>query len=313
MLLSLSDFSEGAAGMGMGAALTAAFLWAFASIIYGRLGRFLSPLWLNLLKGGMAIAMLMATAAMLGKAWPRIPGVNLLMLLGSGAVGIGMGDTAYFGAINRLGARRCLLLKALAPAVGSLLSWIWLREALSGLAILGIVITISGITWVVSERNPGDARSTGVDAIGLGLGLVAAVMEGLGAVLAHGALLQSGVDPLWSATIRLVGGLVIVGPMLLYETRFAPKEKVPLVKPWPKLLLIIAVASFFSAFLGIWLQQIALKYSPTGIAQTLGATSPLFVLPMAKVLGEKLSRRAIGGAVVALIGVAILVLCSPHP
>jgi drug/metabolite transporter (DMT)-like permease len=312
MLLSLSDFSEGAAGMGMGAALTAAFLWAFASIIYGRLGRVLSPLWLNLLKGGMAIAMLMATAVMLGQAWPRIPGVNLLMLLGSGAVGIGIGDTAYFGAINRLGARRCLLLKALAPAVGSLIAWVWLQEALSGMAILGMGVTISGITWVVSERSQASV-SPKVDAIGLGLGLVAALMEGLGAVLAHGALLQSGVDPLWSATIRLVGGMVLVVPMLLYETRFAPKEKVPLPKPWPKLLLIIAVASFFSTFLGIWLQQIALKYSPTGIAQTLGATSPLFVLPMAKVLGEKLSGRSIGGAVVALIGVAILVLYSPHP
>jgi drug/metabolite transporter (DMT)-like permease len=287
-------------------------LWAFASIVYGRLGRVLSPLWLNLLKGGMAIAMLMVTAVMLGQAWPRISRLNLLMLLGSGAVGIGIGDTAYFGAINRLGARRCLLLKALAPAVGSLLSWIWLHEALSGLAILGMAITISGITWVVIERNPGDARSNGVDAIGLGLGVMAAVLEGLGAVLAHGALLQSGVDPLWSATIRLVGGMVIVGPMLLYETKFAPKEKAA-PKAWPKLLLIIAVASFFSTFLGLWLQQIALKYSPTGIAQTLGATSPLFVLPMAKVLGEKLSGRAIGGAVVALIGVAILVLCSPHP
>jgi drug/metabolite transporter (DMT)-like permease len=299
--------------MGMGAALTAACLWAFASIVYGRLGKVLSPLWLNLLKGGMAIVMLMVTAVMLGQAWPQIPGVNLLMLLGSGAVGIGIGDTAYFGAINRLGARRCLLLKALAPAVGSLIAWVWLQEALSAMAILGMVVTTLGVTWVVSERSQDPVSPRAVDAIGLGLGLIAAVMEGLGAVLAHGALLQSGVDPLWSATIRLVGGMVVVVPMLLYETRFAPKEKAPLVKPWPKLLLIIAVASFFSTFLGLWLQQIALKYSPTGIAQTLGATSPLFVLPMARVLGEKLSGRAIGGAVVALIGVAILVLCSPHP
>jgi drug/metabolite transporter (DMT)-like permease len=298
--------------MGMGAALMAAFLWAFASIVYGRLGKVLSPLWLNLLKGGMAIAFLLATALVLRQPWPQIPALNLLMLLGSGFLGIGLGDTAYFGAINRLGARRCLLLKALSPVVGSLLSWIWLQEALSGLAILGMAITISGITWVVSERNPGDGGRNGVDAIGLGLGLMAALLEGLGAVLAHGALLQSGVDPLWSATIRLGGGMVIVVPMLLYETRFVPKENAP-PKPWPKLLLIIAIASFFSAFLGLWLQQIALKYSPTGIAQTLGATSPLFVLPMAKVLGEKLSGRSILGAVVALIGVAILVLCSPHP
>jgi drug/metabolite transporter (DMT)-like permease len=300
--------------MGMGAALLAACLWAFASIVYGRLGKVLSPLWLNLLKGGMAIAMLFLAAKLLGKPWPDLEPMAWGMLLGSGVLGIGIGDTAYFGAINRLGVRRCLLLKALAPAIGALLSWLWFQEALSGMAIFGMIMTIAGVTWVVGERSPellrvGDARSLG---IGLWLGLLAALMEGLGAVLARGALLQSGVDPLWSATIRLVGGMVIVVPMLLYERRFVPQEKAS-QKPWPKLLLIIAVASFFSTFLGLWLQQIALKYSPTGIAQTLGATSPLFVLPMAKVLGEKLSGRAIGGAVVALIGVAILVLCSPHP
>jgi drug/metabolite transporter (DMT)-like permease len=293
--------------MGMGAALLAACLWAFASIVYGRLGQVLSPLWLNLLKGGMAIAFLLATASVLQRPWPQLPGPNLLMLLGSGLLGIGLGDTAYFGAINRLGARRCLLLKALSPVVGALIAWIWLQEALSGLAILGMAITIAGIAWVVSERNPADSGRA--DALGLALGLAAALLEGLGAVLAHGALLQSGVDPLWSATIRLAGGMVIVTPLLLYGRDSGPQQ----AKNWPKLLLIIAIAAFFSTFLGLWLQQVALKYSPTGIAQTLGATSPLFVLPMARWTGEKLSGRAILGAVMAMIGVAILVLCSPHP
>jgi drug/metabolite transporter (DMT)-like permease len=299
--------------MGMGAALAAACLWAVASIVYGRLGKVLSPLWLNLLKGGMAIAMLFLTANLLGKPWPNLEPMAWAMLLASGALGIGIGDTAYFGAINRLGARRCLLLKALAPAIGALLSWFLFQESLSGMAIFGMVVTIAGVTWVVGERSPELLQVRAAGGLGLSLGLSAALMEGLGAVLAHGALMQSGVDPLWSATIRLVGGVGAIAPLLLYETGFVPKQQDLLPKPWPKLLLIIAVAAFFSTFLGIWLQQIALKYSPTGIAQTLGATSPLFVLPMARFLGEKLSGRAIGGAVVALIGVAILVLCSPHP
>ncbi|NJM47007.1 MAG: DMT family transporter [Alkalinema sp. RU_4_3] len=60
--------------------------------------------------------------------------------------------------------------------------------------------------------------------------------------------------------------------------------------------------------IGIWLQQIALQHVPTGIAQTLGATSPLFILPMVALMGERVSRRAIAGALLAFTGVATLVL-----
>ena len=74
------------------------------------------------------------------------------------------------------------------------------------------------------------------------------------------------------------------------------------------MLLAIATASFFATYLGIWLQQIALKYAVTGVAQALLATSPLFVLPMAALLGDRINWRATVGALIALSGVWILLL-----
>ncbi|MGB3669191.1 MAG: EamA family transporter, partial [Phormidesmis sp.] len=78
----------------------------------------------------------------------------------------------------------------------------------------------------------------------------------------------------------------------------------------PRLLGAIALTSFFATYLGIWLQQVALKYTATGIAQALLATSPLFVLPMAALLGERLSWRTVGGVVIALAGVCLLLSSS---
>ena len=69
---------------------------------------------------------------------------------------------------------------------------------------------------------------------------------------------------------------------------------------------IVIMAAFASTYLGIWLQQIALKYAPTGIAQSLSATSPLFVIPFAIATGEKVSLRAVFGAAIALAGVWLL-------
>jgi drug/metabolite transporter (DMT)-like permease len=51
---------------------------------------------------------------------------------------------------------------------------------------------------------------------------------------------------------------------------------------------------------------VALRFTSAGIAQTLFSTSPLFVLPLAAWSGEWVSARAVLGAVVALVGVALL-------
>ncbi|MCK7522700.1 MAG: DMT family transporter [Ignavibacteriales bacterium] len=63
---------------------------------------------------------------------------------------------------------------------------------------------------------------------------------------------------------------------------------------------------FFGTFLGIFLQQLSLQRIPAGITQTLIATSPIFVLPISALLGEKIGIRAVLGALLAIIGVALI-------
>jgi drug/metabolite transporter (DMT)-like permease len=292
-------------GLGETAALLSAALWAFGSIIYSRIGKTLPPLWLNLFKGTTAIAFLIITTT-LTHTIPNLPTIATPMLLLSGAIGIGIGDTAYFGAINRIGPRRCLMLKALAPAIGSLLSWLWLKETLSPVALLGMALTSLGITWVVSERTAA-TETPKANTIGILLGLTAAITEGIGAVLSHAALTQLAVDPLWSAILRLTGGVTLLLPAILYQTL---QHNIPRNINWGRIVIHIAIAAFFTTYIGIWLQQIALQRVPTGIAQTLGATSPLFILPMVALMGERVSRRAIAGALLAFTGVATLVFPS---
>jgi drug/metabolite transporter (DMT)-like permease len=72
------------------------------------------------------------------------------------------------------------------------------------------------------------------------------------------------------------------------------------------LWLKIGFAVFIGTYLALWLQQVSLKFAAAGIAQTLFATSPLFVIPFALWMGEKVSVRAILGSVLAIIGVSFL-------
>lgn len=289
------------------AALSAALLWAISSVVYSRLGLQIPPLQLNLYKGIIAIALIIATLLLQGTISADISLATTAWLLLSGIVGIGLGDTAYFVALNSLGARRTLLLETSSPPMGAFLAVVLLGEQLSQSAWIGILLTILGIVWVISERNPFDQQS--ISRQGIIWGLLAAIAQAVGAVISRFALLQSNINPLESTLIRLVGGTVIVIGLLLspttQRTKFKNKYKWGLA--W-RSLGIIAIAATGSTYLGIWLQQISLKFAPTGIAQTFLATSPLFVLPIIAFQGEKISWRAIFGAFISLAGIALMFL-----
>lgn len=285
------------------AALSAAGLWAFATLMFGRLGKQLSPLVLNLLKGTMAIGFILLTLAVRQQLLASLPMESIVLLLMSGVVGIGLGDTAYFAAVNALGARQALLLEMLAPPMTALMSWLFLREQLSVLAWFGMVLTLTGIIWVVSERHPKAYQSNSrvMTTQGIVFGVMAALGQSVGSVLSRAALVDTVVDPLWSSLLRLSAGLLCIGGLLVRQ-----RQAQSFTYPSGRLLGGVAIAAFFGTYLAIWLQQIALKYSPAGIAQSLLATSPIMVLPMALVIGERITVRAACGAVVALMGIWLL-------
>lgn len=299
------------------AALGGAFLWALASVIYTRVGRAVPAAEMNLLKNLVAMAMLGLTLLLVGQALPAAAGPAVGLLLLSGVVGIGLGDTAYFETLNAVGPRRALLLETLAPPLAALLALVFLGERLQPGAWLGIAVTVLGVTWVITERAPrSDATARGSDAApgpkaaggslrrGLLFGLLAALAQAGGAVLSRAAFLEADVSSLWSAFLRLAAGALVLAVWLaLSRERIGGWLRQPGAAALGGWLL---VAITLGTYLALWLQQVSLKLTPAGVAQTLFATSPLFVLPFAARQGERVSLRAVLGACLALAGVALL-------
>ena len=293
------------------AALTAASLWAFATLLFSRLGKHLTPLTLNLAKGAIAIAFLLLTLLLRQQLFTSLPLAPTFILLASGAIGIGIGDTAYFAAVNTLGPRRALLMETLAPPLSALLAFFFLNERLSPISWLGIAVTLAGIAWVIAERAP---RSRTFNPPpehlqrGIALAFLAASAQATGAFLSRTALASTTIspdtiDPLWSTLLRLSAGVVSLLAILAARPHLARNAS---SLRSPSLLGSVAIAALFGTYLAIWLQQIALKFAPTGIAQSLLATSPVFVLPMALAIGDRVTLRATLGALVAVTGVCLL-------
>jgi drug/metabolite transporter (DMT)-like permease len=289
------------------AALGGAFLWAVASVIYTRVGRAVPAAEMNLLKNVVAMAMLALTLVLVAQALPPAAGPAVGLLLLSGVVGIGLGDTAYFETLNAVGPRQALLLETLAPPLAALMALLFLGERLHPGAWLGIAVTVLGVIWVITERAPRAALGAAGDGQlrrGVIFGLVAALAQAGGAVLSRAAFLQADISSLWSAFLRLAAGaVVLVVWMALTRCRMGGWLRRPGAAALGGRLL---AAITLGTYLALWLQQASLKLTLAGVAQTLFATSPLFVLPFAAWQGERVSLRAALGAGVALAGVGLL-------
>ena len=62
-------------------------------------------------------------------------------------------------------------------------------------------------------------------------------------------------------------------------------------------------------FIGVTLSMVAMLYTHAGVAQTLMSLMPIFIIPVIWVIyKQKTSWRGIAGAMIAVVGVAILFL-----
>jgi drug/metabolite transporter (DMT)-like permease len=60
-------------------------------------------------------------------------------------------------------------------------------------------------------------------------------------------------------------------------------------------------------FMGMTFSLVAVQFTHVGIASTLMALSPVFLLPLSRwIFKERISQRAIVGTVVAMVGVAMI-------
>ena len=254
----------------------------------------------------MAIALLILTILLTGESLPTSAPTPILLLCLSGVIGISWGDTAFLAAINYLGARRVLLLSTLAPPMTAIAAMIWLQESLNLTAWCGIFITILGVAWVVTERVPGSSDDSPTHLWrGIGWGLLAAIANAIGTVISRVAFTTGNITPVWAALLRLgAAELILLGWMCLPQ-RQAQAISVP-YRQRRRIIFAACFAAFCGTYLGIWLQQTAIKFTAAGIASTLLQTSPIFVIPIAICLCEKVSWRAIAGVIIALIGIGLL-------
>jgi drug/metabolite transporter (DMT)-like permease len=288
-----------ATAIGAAAALGSAASWALGAVLFRRLGDRLRPIALTFAKGVVGALLLGICVATVGYR-PVSAQVWMLLVL-SGLLGIAIGDTLFFLALNRLGAQAVVVMFTLGQVLTVLFAVLWLGERPDPFAWAGIVLILSGVTTVMWSKLETDSGRTTLGGALYGLFSVLAmsvsVIVAKEAVSAAGSVQATFVRMLaGTAGIFLFGhltGRLAGGFCALREPRFLAF-----------FLLSVAVVTFG----GFWLAMVAIAHVDVAIANTLNGTEPLFVLPLAAVvLRERIGPAVLLGSLTSVAGIALVV------
>ena len=255
--------------------------------------------------------------------------VSVGWFLLSGVIGMGLGDLGVYAALPLLGSRLTVLMtQCLAAPIAALGERLWLGTRLTALQVLWGLVILAGVAVAImpSKSSPPRVR---VRPIGFLFGLVAAAGQGFGALVsrkgvlvadAAGEAAHNATFGLTTAYQRILAGLVFTALWFLVLRTLnrlppAPSSADPTGLAAPKqredgrhhAKLWLLANGLAGPVLGVGCYQWALATTPSGIVLPIAATAPLLSIPIAFWLeGDRPTRRAIVGGVIAVAGCAAL-------
>ncbi|WP_440055525.1 DMT family transporter [Pseudoalteromonas sp. T1lg65] len=293
-----------AIGLGEGAALAAAFVWAFSTLIYKRFSHHLSPFELNVNKGIIASSLMVICLVMMQDTQYPQTLHSWGWLVVSGIVGIAIGDSAYFAALRNIGPARTLVIESLAPAMAGVLNILLLGVYLSKTAWLGIAVTTAGVMLAIKPSKSQPVLDKKHYFLGVLFALTAAFCQASGMVLSKGALNNESIGSLWAALIRLGSGTLAVALLVSVLKQHSLSKALTLKGTDGKHWLFMAI--FLGTFMGLWLQLLSVNHTDPAIAQTIFATAPLMVMSFGLLRKEPMTKTMLCGGALALFGVFLL-------
>lgn len=294
-----------------------AFSWTATALLSEFGSKRLGNLTLNVLRMLLALLFsLVLFGVVTGSPLP--PGASAeaagWMLL-SGLVGYVIGDFCLFQCYIIIGSRYGQLFMTLAPLAAALMAWLTLGQQMKAMSIVAMLVTLLGIGISVLGRGEHHKVSLKLPLNGVLFAIGAAVCQGVGLVLSKigmdhyetTTMAEAGIPdwivPFSANFYRCIAG--IIGFLFLLwvangldHLREAMHDR--------KGLTVATATTIFGPFVGVGFSLMAVQYTSAGIASTLMAMTPIIILlPSYWLFHEKITWRAVLGAVISVCGVSL--------
>lgn len=284
-------------------ALTAAFLWSNSSIIFTSASLRIGAIQLNIDRLIFSSIFLIFTIFIFQIDY-NINYYQLFFLSISGIIGLIIGDTAIFRAFSEIGPRYTMLFYSTNPIIAAFLSWFILDEKLNFYNILGILITIIGISIVAYDKKT-ITKQFKLNFIGIFYGFLSAIGQGIGLIFAKLSYSYGNLHSFTATFVRIFTSVLVLLIFSILLNRY--KNPFQLYLNDRKSFKYVLIGSIIGPYLGISLSFIAIENTSVGIAATLMSTTPIMLIPLSKYFyKEQIHFISIIGTIIAVLGVSLL-------
>ena len=293
-----------------------AFSWTATALLSEFGSKRLGNLTLNVLRMAMALLLSLVLFAVVTGS-PLSPGASPeaqgWMLL-SGLVGYVIGDFCLFQCYIIIGSRYGQLFMTLAPLSAALMAWVTLGQQMTLMSIVAMLVTLLGIGISVLGRGEHHRVSLRLPLSGVLFAIAAAVCQGVGLVLSKIGMdhyqtvegMPEWIVPFSANFYRCITGIVGFSLLLWLRDGFQPLREALHDR---KGLTAATATTIFGPFVGVGFSLMAVQYTAAGIASTLMAMTPIIILlPSKWLFHERITWRAVLGAVISVVGVSLFFL-----
>jgi len=293
-----------------------AFSWTATALLSEFGSKRLGNLTLNVLRMALALVFSLVLFGMTtGSILP--PGASteaMGWMMLSGLVGYVIGDFCLFQCYIIIGSRYGQLFMTLAPLSAALMAWVTLGQQMTEMSIVAMLVTLFGISISVLGRGEHHKVSLKLPLNGVLFAIGAAVCQGVGLVLSKIGMdhyetvadMPEWLVPFSANFYRCVAGIIGFLILLYFHDGMAPLREAIHDK---KGLTVATATTIFGPFVGVGFSLMAVQYTAAGIASTLMAMTPIIILlPSYWLFHEKITWKAIVGAVISVVGVSLFFL-----
>lgn len=317
--------------------LLVAFSWTATALFAEVASKRMGTLPLNVVRMLLSLALLGITLWLtMGVPYPPLAdGRTWLWLSLSGFVGYVLGDYCLFQSYVLMNSRFGQLFMTLSSPAAALTAWMLLGEQMQPLAIVGMIVTMTGIGMSVLSKGGDDDQhklTLKLPLRGVLFGIGAGVGQGVGLVLSkvgmeyyQDSIAAAGITdmatyvmpdalvpvslgfmmPFASTMMRAIIGMVGFTVALFCFTKRGGQQLHHAVTDRHAMLCAVG-AAVFGPFVGVSLSLMATLYTNAGIAQTIMAMTPVFIiLPSWLMFHQKVTWLEVVGAVISVVGVTL--------
>ena len=228
--------------------------------------------------------------------------LTLLYIVLGVCIGMVTGDTLQYHAIKLIGVSRSMPISGCFPLFTVFFAWLLngepIRVQVLGVLLISLPKRTPARIGIIAAPAPVVVDRTNM--IGIAFSLIAAICWSLSTVVQSKALAHSD-----AITVNLIR-MPVAACVLLIASR--GRANIPLRQFGARTFLFLIVIGIFGTGLASISYLGALKIAGAGKTAVLGATAPLFALPLSVLLlGERPGLRAVMGTLLTVLGIALVV------